>query len=124
MRQQAASIECTIRGVPPEVDRKLRRKGAPGCPGSSLGEIKAGFYGAAEPGRNQALLPMLLARPILLPGRETAERYARLYSKLRRAGALLPDNDLGIAALALEHDLVLIGGDKHFRRIPQLLLEG
>ncbi len=28
MRQQAESIQYTIRGVPPEVDRKLRRKAA------------------------------------------------------------------------------------------------
>ncbi len=92
-----------------------------------LGEIKAGFYGGAEPVRNQALLQILLAKPtvrILLPGRETAEHYARLYVQLRRAGTPVPDNDLWIAALALEHDLMLITRDKHFRRIPQLLLEG
>jgi predicted nucleic acid-binding protein len=33
-----------------------------------------------------------------------------------------PDLFQGDAALALEHDLLLITRDDHFRRIPQLLL--
>jgi predicted nucleic acid-binding protein len=91
-----------------------------------LAEIKAGFYGGAEPARNEALLQRFLSQRtvgILLPGRETAEHYARLFVQLKRAGTPVPDNDLWIAALALEHDLALISRDKHFRRIPQLVLE-
>lgn len=42
-------------------------------------------------------------------------------SKLKRAGTPVPDNDLWIAALALEHDLRLITRDNHFNQIPQLL---
>ena len=59
---------------------------------------------------------------VLLPGRQTAEHYARLFVQLKRAGTPVPDNDLWIAALALEHDLQLITRDPHFRRIPQLLI--
>jgi tRNA(fMet)-specific endonuclease VapC len=89
-----------------------------------LGEIKAGFHGGAQQHRNEILLQKLLAKPtvgVLLPGRETAEHYARLFVQLKRAGTPVPDNDLWIAALALEHDLVLITRDRHFQRIPQLL---
>jgi len=57
---------------------------------------------------------------VLLPGRETAEQYARLFVQLKRAGTPVPDNDLWIAALVLEHDLTLITRDGHFRHIPQL----
>ena len=56
-----------------------------------------------------------------MPGRETAEQYARLFVQLKRAGTPIPDNDLWIAALALEHDLMLITRDRHFQDIPQLL---
>jgi tRNA(fMet)-specific endonuclease VapC len=56
-----------------------------------------------------------------MPGRETAEQYARLFVQLKRAGTPIPDNDLWIAALALEHDLMLITRDRHFQHIPQLL---
>ena len=90
----------------------------------ALGEIKAGFQGGTQSRRNETLLNRLLAKPtvsVLLPSRETAEHYARLFVQLRRAGTPLPDSDLWIAALVLEHDLVLITRDRHFERIPQLI---
>lgn len=89
----------------------------------ALGEIKAGFQGGTQQRRNENLLTRLLAKPtvgVLLPSRETAEHYARIFVQLRRAGTPVPDNDLWIAALVLEHDLILITRDRHFERIPQL----
>jgi tRNA(fMet)-specific endonuclease VapC len=89
-----------------------------------LAEIKAGFYGGTQQHRNQVLLQSFLAKPtvgVLLPERETAEHYARLFVQLKRAGTPIPDNDLWIAALVLEHDLQLITRDQHFERVPQLL---
>jgi predicted nucleic acid-binding protein len=89
-----------------------------------LGEIKAGFFGGEHTRRNEGLLQKLLAKStvgILVPNRETAEFYARLFVQLRRAGTPIPDNDLWIAALALQHDLVLVTRDQHFQHVPQLL---
>jgi predicted nucleic acid-binding protein len=91
-----------------------------------LAEIMAGFCGGTQLHRNEALLRRFLAKStvsILLPGRETVERYARLFVQLKRAGTPVPDNDLWIAALVLEHDLTLITRDRHFGCIPQLLQE-
>ena len=89
-----------------------------------LAEIKAGFLGGTERHRNEILLRKLLSKTtvgVLLPDRETAEHHARLFVQLKRAGTPVPDNDLWIAALALQHDLLLITRDKHFEKIPQLL---
>jgi tRNA(fMet)-specific endonuclease VapC len=89
-----------------------------------LAEIKAGFYGGTQQHRNEVLLRMFMAKPtveVLLPARETAEQYAHLFVQLKRAGTPVPDNDLWIAALALENDLTLITRDRHFDNIPQLL---
>jgi tRNA(fMet)-specific endonuclease VapC len=89
-----------------------------------LAEMKAGFLGGTQQYRNEALLQTFLGKPtvgILLPARETAEHYARLFVQLKRAGTPIPDNDLWIAALVLEHDLLLITRDRHFERVPQLL---
>ena len=89
-----------------------------------LGEIKAGFYGGTQQRRNEVLLNGLLVKAtvgVLMPGRETAEHYVRLFMQLKRAGTPIPDNDLWIAALVLEHNLVLLTRDKHFERIPQLM---
>jgi predicted nucleic acid-binding protein len=88
-----------------------------------LGEIKAGFYGGSRQSANELLLRKLLAKEtvgVLLPQRETAEHYARIFVQLKRAGTPVPDNDLWIAALSMEHDLVLITRDQHFESIPQL----
>jgi tRNA(fMet)-specific endonuclease VapC len=89
-----------------------------------LAEIQAGFYGGSQQHRNELLLRSFLIRPtvgVLFPERETADFYARLFVQLKRAGTPIPDNDLWIAALVLQHDLVLITRDRHFEFIPQLL---
>ena len=88
-----------------------------------LGEMKAGLHGGTQRHRNEILLSQFLAKAtvsVLLPGRETAEYYAKIFVQLKRAGTPLPDNDLWIAALVLQHDLTLITRDRHFERIPQL----
>jgi tRNA(fMet)-specific endonuclease VapC len=89
-----------------------------------LGEMKAGFYGGSRSNHNDALLRKFLAKPnvgVLLPDQETAEHYARIFVQLNRAATPIPDNDLWIAALAIQHNLLLITRDRHFQRIPQLL---
>lgn len=89
-----------------------------------LAEIKAGFYDGTKTNRNEILLQEFRNRPtveVLLPGFETAEHYARLYLQLKRAGTPIPDNDLWIAALALEHNLRLVTRDRHFKKVVQLV---
>ena len=89
-----------------------------------LGEVKAGFQGGTQQRRNEILLRRLLAKStvdVLLPDRETAEHYGRLFVQLKRAGTPIPDNDLWIGALVLQHNLVLATRDSHFDRIPQLM---
>jgi len=89
-----------------------------------LAEIQAGFCGRTQQPRNERLLRSFLIKPtvgILLPTRETADYYARLFVQLKRAGTPIPDNDLWISALTLQHDLILITRDQHFECVPQML---
>jgi len=89
-----------------------------------LAEFKAGLLGGSRRPENEALLRAFLAKPtvrVILPVRETAEHYARLFVQLKTAGTPIPINDVWIAALSLEHDLTLLTRDHHFRAIPQLL---
>jgi len=72
---------------------------------------------------DEALPKRFLAKAtvsVLLPSRETVEHYATIFVQLKRAGTPVPDYDLWIAALALEHDLTLITRERHFERIAQL----
>jgi predicted nucleic acid-binding protein len=57
---------------------------------------------------------------ILHPDAGTALTYARLRSQAKRAGQILPDADLWIAALALQHQTRLVTMDSHFDLLPDL----
>ena len=88
-----------------------------------LAEIEAGFLNGNHRDSNERVLQRFLAKAtirILIPTIETAEFYARLFVELKRSGKPIPDNDLWIAALALQSDLALVTRERHFRRIPQL----
>lgn len=89
-----------------------------------LGEIRAGIYGGSRQAQGEATLARFLAKPsvnILAPDNQTTVHYARLFTQLKRGGTPIPDNDLWIAAMVLQHGLTLVTRDHHFAYIPQLL---
>lgn len=51
---------------------------------------------------------------------QTTHHYAAIYMELRKRGAGIPTNDLWIAALVIQHNLVLCTSAPHFERISQL----
>jgi len=48
----------------------------------------------------------------------TAICYADTRSKLKELGSPIPEADLWIAALAIEHDLAIISKDRHYDVVP------
>lgn len=48
---------------------------------------------------------------------QTSEDYGRIRSELSQAGLPIPENDIWIAALALQHGFPLATRDQHFGRI-------
>lgn len=60
--------------------------------------------------------------PMILLDTQIARQYARIRSNLRSRGALIPDNDVWIAATARAHGLTLVTRDEHFARVPDLQL--
>lgn len=52
--------------------------------------------------------------------RETADHYSAIRLKLKQKGRPIPENDLWIASLCLQHDAILISGDAHFDNIDAL----
>ena len=96
-----------------------------------LAELRAGFLaGSASAAQskqagshNARVLTAFLNRPrvrVLWPDEETVHQYARLWNQLRGQGTPIPTNDLWIAALVVQHDLLLFSRDTHFDRLPQL----
>lgn len=85
-------------------------------------------YGAAKsrvPEANQALVVAFLATlPILELDWTAAGHFGRLKADLERAGTLLADADLLIAAIALARGAGLVTGNRrHYERIPELSIE-
>jgi predicted nucleic acid-binding protein len=88
-----------------------------------LAELRAGFAAGNQTSTNAANLQRFLTSPrvsVLLPDEQTTHHYSHLYLQLRQKGAQIPTNDLWIAALAIQHDLVLCTSDAHFHHFPQL----
>ncbi len=51
---------------------------------------------------------------------ETAKIYGKVKTQLKNNGTPIPENDVWIAAVALQHDLVLLTRDKHFELVDKL----
>ncbi|HTW94964.1 MAG TPA: type II toxin-antitoxin system VapC family toxin [Tepidisphaeraceae bacterium] len=88
-----------------------------------LGELRAGFACGTRGRENEAILTRILHRPsvgALYADGETTRHYAAVYAQLRRQGTPIPTNDLWIAALAIQHELVLFSRDAHFEHVAQL----
>ncbi len=81
------------------------------------------FAEGRTPDNERALLEIRRAVELLPITEAVAETYARLARSLRERGALIPTNDLWIAATALAHDLELVTANlDEFRRIENLRL--
>jgi len=88
-----------------------------------LAEIRVGAQAVKRGDVQARILAELLQKPGVRVAHSTdttAHHYAAIYSKLRKAGTPIPTNDIWIAALAVEHSLVLYSLDAHFDRIPSI----
>ncbi len=87
-------------------------------PQPALGELYCGAHLSVNPPRTLAEIQNFLPAVIVLsPGTPTAEHYGRIRAELAKAGTPIPENDIWIAALAVEHQLPLAARDAHFDRI-------
>jgi tRNA(fMet)-specific endonuclease VapC len=86
-----------------------------------LGELHCGANLSQNPAKHLAQIQNFLAAVVVLsPGVATAEHYGRIRAQLAQAGTPIPENDIWIAAVAMEHQLPLSARDFHFERITGL----
>ena len=92
----------------------------------TVGELFKGAYRSRQVERHltnieERILPAVTTLPYDVA---TARVFGRVRAELERAGTILPDADLQIAAIAIHHDLELVTGNvRHFERIAGLRLE-
>lgn len=89
-----------------------------------VGEL---FFGAEKSHANvgnRAKIDRLLALCPLAPMHlATARRYGVVKAALMEKGRPIPENDLWIAACALQHGLTLATHDRHFEEVQDLVTE-
>ena len=87
-------------------------------------ELRAGFAMGRHAAENERVLRRFLMKEgvsVLYPDDGTTHRYAAVFRQLRTQGTPIPANDLWIAALVLQHELLLHSRDAHFDHLPQIV---
>jgi tRNA(fMet)-specific endonuclease VapC len=91
-------------------------------PVPAIGELRFGALHSGRTVENLRKVNALLSRCRILEVRlETTDAYARLRLHLRKKGRPIPENDLWIAALCVEHGLPLATTDGHFDEFDNLV---
>ena len=93
-------------------------------PSVVIGEL---YYGTRRSGRVEANTERVdefaTESLVLSCDVETAKRYGEIKDELRKRGRRIPENDIWVAALALQHDLTLVSRDEHFGQVSSLRAE-
>ena len=107
----------------PSVASKLAQANTLFLPLVALGELLCGIRKSIHAQQNLANLQTWMRSTTLISLTEaTADRYATIKHQLAQAGTPIPENDVWIAAHALEHGLSLATRDEHFLRITGLVV--
>ncbi len=108
-------------------DIEQRRQAAPGVPyvnAVALGELLKGAKHSSRVTEGLREVRLLISTMRVLPVDETtADIYSDISHDLATRGQMIPDNDIWIAATALQYGLTLASRDAHFTRIAGLAQE-
>ena len=105
----------------PTVKNNLIKADEVFIPAIAIGELYFGAWKSGRPDENIEHIDDFIASSIVLGcDTDTARRYGEVKNALRLKGHPLPENDIWIAAVALQHHLVLVTQDEHFNEIDSL----
>ncbi|MBV6402470.1 MAG: Ribonuclease VapC2 [Anaerolineales bacterium] len=90
-------------------------------PSVALGEMFYGAHKSARAKENLTRIDEFASNNIILGcDVDTARVYGEIKDALRVKGHPIPENDIWIAAIAVQHNLTLISRDGHFSEIENL----
>lgn len=82
---------------------------------STVGELEKGIARANDPTKERARVNSFLQHiAVLIPDVATATAYGQICAELEFKGQRIPENDIWIAAVARECNMVLATGDGHY----------
>ena len=106
------------------IQEKMRNTDRVFLASSAIGELYYGAQKSDRPRENIRRIDRLTQRfPIYSCNLETARWYGIIKNQLHQKGRLIPDNDLWIAAIAMQHGLILVTRDAHFDEVESLQTE-
>ncbi len=87
----------------------------------ALGEYRYGIRQSKNCIKYETWLDeLVLSCKILEIDERTTLQYALIREELKRAGRLIPANDVWIAALAIQHELPILSRDGHFDSVSKI----
>ena len=90
-------------------------------PTIAIGELYFGARKSGQAKENVARIDEFTVSNVVLGcDTETARRYGEIKDGLRTKGHPIPENDIWIAAIALQHGLTLVTRDTHFGAVEGL----
>jgi tRNA(fMet)-specific endonuclease VapC len=88
-----------------------------------LAELYLGAYRSANEQKHiEQIRTFLLKCTVLSADQATAESCAKVKAALLKKGKPIPENDIWIAATALQYNLPLYTNDKHFSEVDNIVL--
>ena len=89
-----------------------------------VAELRYGAYHAGPMSKQLLKVNDFVSRfSILHPDDATSDFFGQIKADLRIAGQMIPDHDIWISSLAVQHKLTIVTRDAHFIRIDGLRLE-
>jgi tRNA(fMet)-specific endonuclease VapC len=93
-------------------------------PSVVLGKLYYGAHKSSQIERNIVRLDEFASRSTIVAcDAAVARRYGQVKDRLREQGHPIPENDIWIAAIALDQQLTLATRDDHFRYVDGLALQ-
>jgi tRNA(fMet)-specific endonuclease VapC len=107
----------------PEAIKTIQLADAILIPFVVLAELRSGFLCGTLARKNEQYLIRFLNSGrvrVLYADENTTHHFAQIFAQLRLQGTPIPLNDIWIAALAIQHGLLLYSRDTHFDNLPQI----
>lgn len=90
----------------------------------TIGELYYGAYNSQQIANNvKQIRDFVEIAAVVDCNTTTADFYGQVKRQLKVKGRPIPENDIWIAAIGLQHGLVLVSRDAHFTEVDNLRLE-
>ncbi len=107
-----------------EITRRLSVAFRVAVPAIVMGEL---YYGAFKSSFSKANIDKIdsfaLRNSVIACDIETSRYYGQIKDHLRTKGKPIPENDIWIAAVAKQHNMILVSRDQHFETIKEIKTE-